>query len=101
MTVGTRAATKQRDAAARAQSCQCMASFSQRDRMNEIVIGHIDEIDVGWLNAVLHRARAVITGEVSNFTAEPLQSVNARHAAIRVEYEPGSTGTLPRCLLLK
>ncbi|GAC1327943.1 MAG: hypothetical protein NVSMB22_19590 [Chloroflexota bacterium] len=69
--------------------------------MHETVISHIGEIDDAWLNMVLRLAGALETGNVRRFTAEPLQSVNARLAVIRAEYAAGSTGTLSQRLLLK
>ncbi len=65
------------------------------------VITDMRQLTVAWFNAVLAKSGALRTGNVHNFDAHLVDSTNARFAAIRLSYEPGSTGTLPTALLLK
>jgi hypothetical protein len=60
-----------------------------------------NQVDKGWLTAVLKKNRALIAGGVRNIDVDYSTSTNAHIARIRVEYDTEARGDLPGSLILK
>lgn len=69
--------------------------------MKDNVLTDICQVNQDLLNSVLLESAALIAGSVHDFDIQLSDSDNAQIAKIRLRYEQGATGKLPKSLLLK
>lgn len=69
--------------------------------MDEAVIVGIDQVTAEWLSEVLEESGALTSGSVRSFSIAKGQGNWSSSATLVVEYEAGSTGTMPPRLFLK
>jgi thiamine kinase-like enzyme len=69
--------------------------------MNDQVITGINQLSREWFEKVLSQSEALTGGGVRDFKVDLSTNVWSTSARIRLEYQPGSTGTLPTRLFLK
>jgi hypothetical protein len=83
---------------------RCEHTAAEREavwEMDDAVITAVGQVNAEWLNRVLTRSRSLASGQVAGFTVEPRENTCSRSARIRLQYEMGSTGSLPASLFLK
>ena len=69
--------------------------------MSGEVITRLEQVEAGWLTAVLLRSGALMRGEVAGFEAETGRGNWSANVRLRLRYSPGALGELPERLFLK
>jgi thiamine kinase-like enzyme len=65
------------------------------------VISDTAQLNAEWLNGVLAKSAAIVTGGVERFQYQYIGNLNSQSVTIQLAYKTGSTGKLPRRLFLK
>jgi thiamine kinase-like enzyme len=65
------------------------------------VVSNIDQITLDWLDGVLFKSTALISGGIERFECQHQGNINSHNANIRLTYKADSTGKLPTKLFLK